>query len=258
MRFSTKNYGRSPLNSPTSKFDMAKILVVDDTEDIRDLLEISLARRGFYVLTADGGLQMDDILATRKIDLIVLDAMMPGEDGLSICKRVSSAKGPPIIMLSARGEDIDRLKGLELGAQDYVAKPFNADELAARIRIVIGRQVTNGAPGVGSTKAHFFNWSLDTVSRIMISPSGHELILSQAELAVMRVFLNQPDRPLKRDQILSGMADLHEHTTPRALDTVISRLRKKLSDAYPEGGKDEELIRTVYAVGYMLRPELKR
>lgn len=246
------------MNSLTSPYNMPKILVVDDTEDIRDLLEISLSRLGFHVLSADGGVQMDAILTARKIDLIVLDAMMPGEDGLSICRRVSNAKGPPIIMLSARGEDIDRLKGLELGAQDYVSKPFNANELAARIRIVIGRQVAHGAPGAGSTKAHFFNWTLDTVSRIMISPSGNELILSQAELAVMRVFLNYPDRPLKRDQILSGMADLHEHTTLRALDTVISRLRKKLNDAYPEGDKEEELIRTVYGVGYMLRPEVNR
>ncbi|EGF89324.1 transcriptional regulatory protein ompR [Asticcacaulis biprosthecium C19] len=246
------------MSNALSQFEMATILVVDDTDDIRELLEISLALRGFHVLTADGGRQMDAILASRRIDLIVLDAMMPGEDGLSICKRVSSAKGPPIIMLSARGEDIDRLKGLEIGAQDYVSKPFNADELAARIRIVIGRHAVNGAPGAGTTRTHFFNWSLDTVSRIMIGPSGHQMILSQAELAVMRVFLNHPDRPLKREQILSGMADLHEHTTPRALDAVISRLRKKLNDAYPEGAKKEELIRTVYAVGYMFRPEFKR
>ncbi|MDV6330940.1 response regulator [Asticcacaulis sp. 201] len=241
--------------SPIQPLDKVTLLVVDDTQDIRDLLEAALSRRGFHVLTADGAAQMDAILHNRRIDLIILDSMMPGEDGLSICKRLTQAKGPPIIMLSARGQDVDRLEGLELGAQDYVAKPFNADELAARIRIVLGRQAVFGAVSASGTTLHFFGWALDNVSRRLTSPSGHELILSEAEFALMSVFLRYPDRALQREQLVAKMSELHESTTEQAIDTLISRLRRKLKNAYPDGDECEELIRTVYGKGYMFRPE---
>jgi two-component system, OmpR family, response regulator len=235
--------------------DMLTILVVDDTEDIRDLIHVVLTRKGFNVLTADGGQEMDAILHSARVHLIVLDAMMPGEDGLSICRRISAKGGPPIIMLSARGEQLDRLKGLELGAQDYIAKPFLADELAARIRIVLGRQASTGSPLPATSQQHFFGWSLDTISRRITSPTGADLVLSQAEYAVMSVLLNNPDRPLKRDFILEAMSELHEDTTERALDTLISRLRRKLRTLNPNALESDELIRTVYATGYMLRPQ---
>lgn len=241
--------------NPLPNAPVAKILVVDDTQDIRDLLEASLSRRGFHVLLADGAVQMDTLLNSCKIDLIILDSMMPGEDGLSICRRLSLAKGPPIIMLSARGQDLDRLQGLELGAQDYVAKPFNADELAARIRIVLGRQPAIGSAQAGTATSHFFGWALDSVSRRLTCPSGDHIILSEAEYALMRVLLSHPDRPLKRAQMVTRMAEFHERTTEQALDTLVSRLRRKLKILYPSLGDGEELIRTVYGVGYMFRPE---
>jgi two-component system, OmpR family, response regulator len=202
---------------------LSKILVVDDTQDMRDLLEAALSRRGFQVLLADGAEQMDAILHKSRIDLIVLDSMMPGEDGLSICKRLSLANGPPIIMLSARAQDLDRLKGLELGAQDYIAKPFNADELAARIRIVLGRQPVLGTAHAGTATSHFFGWALDSLSRRLTCPSGAYIILSEAEYALIRVLLSQPDRPLKRDQMVTRMAEFHERTTEQALDTKVEK-----------------------------------
>ncbi|MEI9903004.1 MAG: response regulator [Asticcacaulis sp.] len=228
------------------------VLVVDDTEDIRLLLETALRRKGFRILTADGGKEMDAILATTRVDLIVLDSVMPGEDGLSICKRLREDDGPPVIMLSAKGEDLDRIRGLERGAEDYMAKPFNPDELAARIRVVLRRQPATAQKDAGTRTV--FGWALEHQSRKLTSPQGHALLLTTAEYAVLNVFLANPDRPLKREFILTCMEALHAETTARALDTVISRLRRKLDAANPGAPEAEELIRTVYGTGYMLRP----
>jgi len=225
------------------------ILIVDDDEAIRDLLKSGLSRLGFRIFPADGAVAMDAVLAHEAIDLIVLDSMMPGEDGLSVCARVSAAKGPPIIMLSARGDDVARIKGLNLGAEDYMAKPFNLDELAVRIRIVLRRQVR---PADDSDTIRFDGWSLDNRTRRLTSPSGKMLMLSAAEFAVINVLLSQRDRTLRREQLLERMSELHDDSTDRSLDTLISRLRRKLRHVAPEG--DSDLIQTVYGTGYMLRP----
>jgi len=225
------------------------LLIVDDTEDIRELLQAGLTRHGFRVLQADGGRTMDAVLETTPVDLIVLDSMMPGEDGLSICQRLTKGGGPPVIMLSAAGDDLNRIKGLNLGAEDYMAKPFNMDELAVRIRIVLRRH----APAVRRETAdtvHFIGWSLDNTTRRLSSPAGKVLDLSPAEFAVLHVFLGARDRPLKREDLLKGMANLHGDSTGRSLDALMSRLRRKLSYANPEGA---ELIETVYGVGYIFR-----
>ncbi len=225
------------------------ILVVDDTEDIRELLQAGLTRQGFRVLQADGGRTLDAVLETTPVDLIVLDSMMPGEDGLSICRRLTQNGGPPIIMLSAAGDDINRIKGLNLGAQDYMAKPFNMDELAVRIRIVLRRQ--SPAPRRETTDIiHFAGWALDNTERRLTSPAGKILELSPAEFAVLHVFLRERDRPIKRDDLLKGMAQLHGDSTDRSLDALMSRLRRKLKYADPDGA---ELIETVYGVGYVFR-----
>jgi len=230
-----------------------RVLVVDDTEDIRDLLTELLGRRGFEVFAADGGAEMDRILATNPVDIIILDSMMPGEDGLSICRRLNAAGGPPVIMLSAKGERIDRIGGLELGAQDYVAKPFDADELALRIRAVLRRAAPVSAPAAPAIWS-FCGWTLDRDTRKLTSPVGKILALSPAEFALLRVFIEGPDKPLRRDYILENMEEVHDFTTPRGLDTLVSRLRRKLQYAHPGASADEELIQTVYGVGYVLRP----
>ncbi len=230
--------------------DMPTLLAVDDDEPIRALLQASLSRQGFRVLVADGGPAMDAVLATTAVDLIVLDSMMPGENGLSICARVSAASGPPIIMLSAAGDDINRIKGLNLGAEDYMKKPFNAEELAVRIRIVLRRR-----PAVtGSAATQFFGWTLDNTTRRLTSPAAKILELSNAEFALLHVFLAQRDRPLRREQVLKRMAELHGDSSERSLDTLISRLRRKLAYANPGRPAGEDLIQTVYGTGYMFRP----
>ena len=225
------------------------LLVVDDTEDIRELVQAGLTRHGFRVLQADGGRTMDAVLETTPVDLIVLDSMMPGEDGLSICQRLTKSGGPPILMLSAAGDDLNRVKGLNLGAEDYMAKPFNMDELAVRIRIILRRQAP--APRREATDSvHFAGWTLDNTTRRLTSPAGKILELSPAEFAVLHVFLGARDRPIKRDDLLKGMAQLHGDSTDRSLDTLMSRLRRKLKYADPDGA---ELIETVYGVGYIFR-----
>jgi len=231
-----------------------RILVVDDIEDMRELVSVILVKNGYEVLTADGGAAMDGVLSERRIDLIVLDTMMPVEDGLSICKRLTARGAPPIIMLSARGEDVDRIRGLDLGADDYIAKPFNPDELVARVRVALRRHSRREGTGTAQN-ADVFGWRLDAISRRLTSPDGLSLILSPAEFAVLRVLLDHPDRPLKRAFMLARMADMHEHSNPRALDTIVSRLRRRLADIHPSATEKDELIRTVYGTGYMLRPE---
>ena len=231
----------------------ATILVVDDTPDILELVSVVLTRDGFRVLVASGGAEMDATLARNAVDLIVLDTMMPDEDGLAICKRLQQRSSPPILMLSARAEDIDRIKGLDLGAEDYMAKPFNPKELVARIRVILRRADRTAAQLSEGARDRFFGWSLDARTRRLTSPDDKYLVLSTAEYAVLRVLLDQPDRPLKRDLILSRMAELHEDSTPRALDTIVSRLRRKLTYLHPQTG-GEDLIRTVYGVGYMMKP----
>lgn len=230
------------------------VLVVDDTPDIRELLEVVLDEAGFGVITADGAAAMDAVLAESAVDLIVLDTMMPGEDGFSVCRRVSAEDGPPIIMLSAKSEDIDRIKGLDLGAEDYVSKPFSNDELIARINAVFRRLRKNAAPAGGDWR--FFGWVLDKQARRLTSPAGKTLALTPAEFGLLKVFLDHPDRPLRREQILKAMDEVHGFSTPRGLDTLVSRLRQKLVYADPDGTGDKELIQTVYSVGYMLRPGL--
>lgn len=230
------------------------ILVVDDTPDIRELLEVVLDAAGFTAVTADGAAAMDDALARMSVDLIVLDTMMPGEDGFSVCRRVSAANGPPIIMLSAKSEDIDKIKGLDLGAEDYVSKPFSNDELIARIKAVFRRLKKNAGPATDDWR--FFGWVLEKQARRLTSPAGKTLALTPAEFALLTVFLDHPDRPLRREQILKAMDDVHGFSTPRGLDTLVSRLRQKLAYADPDSTGDKELIQTVYGVGYMLRPGL--
>ncbi len=230
-----------------------RVLIVDDDPDLRDLIGQFLGQNGYMTHIAANGREMDAVLVRGDIDLIVLDYMMPGEDGLSICKRLIEKGGPPVIMLSARGEDIDRIVGLELGADDYMSKPFHPRELLARVRAVMRRR--EGSKTVGwndktkSPIAHFFGWQLDNIKRTLTRPDGVQVALSNAEFELLRVFLDRPGRALSRDQILDYLHGPMADSFDRAIDVQISRLRRKLSD-----GKGEDLIRTIRGVGYMFRP----
>ncbi len=232
----------------------ATVLVVDDIEDIRALLQHVLSHHGFNVLAADGGAQMDAHLNTSSVDVIVLDSVMPGEDGPSICKRLKSTGGPPVLMLSAESQSRQKIRGLECGAEDYMVKPFNVEELIMRLRVILRRaNEKSGGPEAGATRL-FFGWRLSLQNRKLTSPAGKILQLSAAEFAFLSVLLDAPDKPLKRAYILERMADTHDFTTVRGLDALVSRLRQKLIYADASATGDLEIVQTVYGVGYMLRP----
>jgi two-component system, OmpR family, response regulator len=243
----------STLSPDLSENVRPRVLVVDDNDSLRQFVSQILIRQGFEVSSAHDGEEMDIVLARSGIDLILLDSIMPKEDGLSILKRLSRGHHPPIIMLSARSEDLDRIRGLELGADDYMAKPFNPDELVARIRAVLRRNSGPQAPAAENI-SRFFGWELDNIRRQLKSPGGRTLVLSNAEFALMRVFIDHPGRPLSREQIMRHMRELEDDTVERAIDSLISRLRRKMERADPEAEADEALIRTIYGTGYMLRP----
>lgn len=229
-----------------------RVLIVDDDPDLRDLISQFLSNNGFDVHTASQARDMDKVLGRGDIDLVVLDYMMPGEDGLSVCKRLNEAGGPPVIMLSARGEEIDRIVGLELGADDYMAKPFHPRELLARIRAVLRRREARGAGGAWDAKSpitHFFGWQLDNIKRVLLRPDGVQVALSNAEFELLRVFLDRPGRALTRDQILDYLHGPNADSFDRAIDVQISRLRRKLSDDHAE-----DIIRTIRGIGYMFKP----
>jgi two-component system OmpR family response regulator len=232
----------------------ARILMVDDDPGIRDVVSEFLGRHGYKVATAADAREMEQALESGPVDLIVLDVMLPGEDGLAICRRVAASDGaPPIIMLSAMGEDTDRIVGLELGADDYLAKPCNPRELLARIRAVLRRAETRAANGTVGASCEFAGWALDLVRRELRSPQGVVVNLSSGEFSLLRVFVERPQRVLTRDQLLELARGPDSDAFDRAIDVQISRLRRKLDDG---GGQD--LIRTIRNEGYMFTPKVRR
>ena len=242
-----------------------RILIVDDDEGIRSLVSSFLEKHGFQVDTAGDPMEMRRKLAQSQFALIVLDVMMPGEDGLTALKGLQKSGGPPVIMLSAVGTDIDRIVGLEVGAEDYLAKPCNPRELLARIRTVLRRTsapaATAAAPQAGAPAAsddghtlHFASWRLDLMSRLLHDPSNTEVTLSDGEFRLLRAFLQHPRRVLTRNQLLDYVLGSDSEACDRVIDVQISRLRRKLVF-----GKDRtELIRTVRSEGYMFMPPVSR
>ncbi|MBU1378395.1 MAG: response regulator [Alphaproteobacteria bacterium] len=233
----------------------ARILMVDDDPGIRDVVSDFLGKHGYKVETAADAQEMERVLERGPVDLIVLDIMMPGEDGLAVCRRLTTTENaPPIIMLSAMGEDTDRIVGLELGADDYLAKPCNPRELLARVRAVLRRaeqRTTGGALGAG---CEFAGWRLDLVRRELRSPAGVVVNLSSGEFSLLRAFVERPQRVLTRDQLLEFARGPDSDAFDRAIDVQISRLRRKLDD----GGGGHDLIRTIRNEGYMFTAKVKR
>ena len=236
-------------SAPPDAQPQPRILIVDDDNDLRGLIGDFLGNNGYDIHTAAQAREMDKVLARGDISLVVLDYMMPGEDGLSICKRLKEQGGPPVIMLSARGEDIDRIVGLELGADDYMAKPFHPRELLARVRAVLRRREGRSEVETRATSSHFFGWQLDNIKRNLTRPDGVQVALSNAEFDLLRVFLDRPGRALSRDQILDYLHGPNTDSFDRAIDVQISRLRRKLSDDH-----NEDIIRTIRGIGYMFKP----
>ena len=228
--------------------EITKVLIVDDDPALRDLLGRYLREQGFDVKLAGDGTAMDRSLGERMPDLIVLDLMLPGEDGLAIAKRLRSAGGPPIIMLSARGEDVDRIVGLEVGADDYLAKPFNPRELLARIRAVL-RRGHEHARDAGPVM-HFGPYQIDMARRRLFRDS-EPVALTSGEYALLEAFVQHPNRVLSRDQLVDLLKGYERSPFDRSVDVRVTRLRRKIE---PDPGHPV-YITTVWGEGYLFSPQ---
>lgn len=232
-----------------------RILVVDDDSSLRTLLGDYLAREGFEVAEVQDGLAMDAWLAENEADLIILDLMLPGEDGLTLTRRLRTRTRIPIVMLSARGDDIDRIVGLEVGADDYLPKPFNPRELLARIRAVLRRQEPTRTEGESEPEANdgstfrFGPYRVDPNLR-ELRRDGELITLTSGEFDLLRVLIDHPDRVLDRDRILDLLKGYERSPFDRSVDVQIARLRAKIE---PDT-KHPRYIRTVWGKGYCFTP----
>ena len=231
-----------------------KILVVDDDARIRDLLRRYLSHEGFEEMIAEDGKGLQRILLRETVDLIVLDLMMPGEDGLSICRRLRASNDrTPIIMLTAKGEDVDRIVGLEVGADDYIGKPFNPRELLARIHAVLRRRPPQEAPGAPSGENEvvtFGPFTFDMSTRVL-TKDGEELPLTTGEFAMLKTLVRHPRQPLSREKLALLARGREFEPFDRSLDVQVSRLRK-LVEVDPAAPR---YIQTVWGVGYVFVPD---
>lgn len=229
------------------------ILIVDDHREIRDLVSRALAKEGFRVSTAADGRAMQKVLADSRIDLVLLDLMLPGEDGLSLCRTLRVDSNVPIIMLTAKGEEVDRVIGLEMGADDYLPKPFGSRELIARIKAVLRRSQEVMSKGNSEQKPksyQFDRWRLDTGARALLRDDGVTVPLSTGEYDLLIALVERPQRVLNRDQLLDLARGRSAAGLDRSIDTQVSRLRKKLE---LDPG-DPQIIKTVWGGGYMFTP----
>lgn len=233
----------------------AHILIVDDHREIRDLVSRALTKEGFRVSSAADGRAMRKILADGRIDLILLDLILPGEDGLSLCRALRSESNIPIIMLTAKGDEIDRVIDLEMGADDYLPKPFGSRELIARIKAVL-RRCRDKAPvdtDRRSKRYYFDRWRLNSGERDLLRDDGVTVPLSTGEYDLLIAFVERPQRVLSRDQLLDLARGRTANAIDRSIDTQVSRLRKKLElDA-----TDPTIIKTVWGGGYTFTPAVK-
>lgn len=233
------------------------ILIVDDHREIRDLVSRALAKEGFRVSVAADGRAMRKVLADSCIDLILLDLMLPGEDGLSLCRTLRVESHTPIIMLTAKGDEVDRVIGLEMGADDYLPKPFGSRELIARIKAVLRRSRERPATsdsGERSKRYRFARWVLDISARELLRDDGVAVPLSTGEYDLLVALVERPQRVLSRDQLLDLARGRSATGLDRSIDTQVSRLRKKLE----EDPTDPKIIKTVWGGGYMFTPTVKR
>jgi len=255
ITFSWHPVGHYPGNSTMTTQTTSHLLVVDDDKEIRQLLSDYLQQNGYRVSTAADGLAMQQILKTAHIGLIILDIMLPGKDGLDLCRELRANSDIPIIMLTARGDDMDRILGLEMGADDYLPKPFNPRELLARIKGVLRRSGTlprtHGEEFAGNYR--FNHWVLDTRRRHLLSPTGTAVSLSSAEYRLLLTFVSHPNRILSREQLLDLARDRSSFAFDRSIDMLVSRLRHRLQDH----SEQSQMIKTIRGEGYMLLPKVE-
>jgi two-component system OmpR family response regulator len=246
MKFPQWN-GKSRLNIMNATSD--KALVVDDDAEIREILSRYLKQQGYEVTAAANGEEMWSILRSDQPDIIILDLMLPGDNGLTLCRDLRARTETPIIMLTARGDETDRIVGLEMGADDYLPKPFNPRELLARMRVILrrARSMPKGYIPDRSRFIDFAEWQLDTQERQLTSPQGLVVLLSGSEYRLLRVFLDYPNRVLNRDQLMDQLHGRQGEAFDRSIDVQVSRLRQRLGD----DAREPTIIKTMRQEGYM-------
>jgi two-component system OmpR family response regulator len=238
------------VNDPSS----TRLLIVDDEAKLREPLADYLVRQGFVVTQAGTAAEARARLNEGAADLVLLDVMMPGEDGLSLCRHLVETRAVPVIFLTARGEATDRIVGLEIGADDYVVKPFDPRELVARIRSVLRRAARGPAAANEDQLFEFEGWRLDPLKRRLIDPEGAVVAISTVEFRLLLAFLEHPRQVLDRDRLLDMVRGREAHLFDRAVDNQISRLRRKIE----VDSRNPQLIQTVWGGGYMLAADVRR
>lgn len=232
--------------------DNGHILVVDDQQEICDVVQDYLTGEGYLVSTAHDGSAMRRVLGQSHIDLVILDLMLPGEDGLSLARELRSESGIGIIILTGRGETVDRIIGLEMGADDYLPKPFHLRELLARVKSVLRRvqSRTEEASQAGRSRVRFAGWSLNLSSRELLSPDGAEVRLTTGEFDLLAAFVNNANQVLSRDRLLDLARNREAGPFDRTIDVQVGRLRRKLED----DPQNPTMIKTVRGSGYIFTP----
>jgi len=236
-----------------------QVLVVDDDQDIRELLAQYLTKNNFDVLTAGDGVEMDALLTMHQPDLIILDIMLPGDDGFTLCQRIRQTSNVPIIMLTANSDEMDRVLGLEIGADDYIAKPFSPRELLARIKALLRRthfaaQLFTELPAKTKNRYYCFaNWKLDTQQQVLLDRDKNSYSLTGADFQLLMLFIENGDQPISRDKICQALHGRDAFANERGIDVHLSRLRNYLGD----DAKAPSIIKTVRGKGYLFIAPVK-
>jgi two-component system OmpR family response regulator len=245
---------QSDKNDGMTEPSTTEILLVDDEAALREPLASYLTKQGFTVTQAGSAAEARGRIASANYDMVLLDIMMPGEDGLSLCRHLAETKRMPVIFITAKGESTDRIVGLEIGGDDYVVKPFDPRELVARIRSVLRRSGRTPVEAGEAVVYEFENWRLDPLKRRLIDPEGAVVSISSAEFRLLLAFLDHPRQVLDRDRLLDMVQGREAHLFDRAVDNQISRLRRKIE---PDS-RNPQLIQTVWGGGYMLAAEVRK
>lgn len=230
-----------------------RILVVDDDFELRGLLGSYLGEQGFEVVAVEDGEAMHAMLAARRFDLVILDLMLPGEDGLSLCRTLRARSRIPILMLTARGDELDRIVGLEMGADDYLPKPFHPRELLARVRSIL-RRVQDHADRAPARTLCFCGWTLDIGLRHLVGADGVAVSLSTGEFRLLQALAENANHVMSRDRLTDVLSGREAGPFDRSVDVMIGRLRRRLGD----DGREPRLIKTVRNEGYVLAAKVER
>ncbi len=230
-----------------------RLLVVDDDPELRELLQSYLGEQGFEVVAVEDGAAMRRALDEHGYDLVILDIMLPGDDGLALCRELRTRSRVPILMLTARGDELDRIIGLEMGADDYLPKPFHPRELLARIRSILRR--VHELPGEGPARVvRFAGWTLDIGMRHLVGADGVTVPLSSGEFRLLQALAENANRVMSRDRLMDVLSGREAGPFDRSVDVMISRLRRRLND----DAREPELIKTVRNEGYVLAAKVER